>query len=202
MMTGRDFTIVPILVGGLDFKAEQIYGRCEFCSQLFLRPVVDGHTYFFPDIIFRIFAPYLDDPSNFFVVSSDFCHWGSRFRYTPVDRTSSFESAQRPVHEYIEWLDREGMTAIEAQDGHRFNAYLKKHKNTICGRHPIAVHSCSDDTFPAQYTYLVWYILVTGYAGRPRICWWFVWSWTRCWWLRRRAGAIHHSGVAPSDLVY
>lgn len=30
-------------------------------------------------------APYLADSSNLFVVSSDFCHWGSRFQYTFFD---------------------------------------------------------------------------------------------------------------------
>jgi predicted class III extradiol MEMO1 family dioxygenase len=29
-----------------------------------------------------LLAPYLSDPCNLFVISSDFCHWGSRFRYT------------------------------------------------------------------------------------------------------------------------
>ena len=31
------------------------------------------------------------------------------------------------------------MTLIEAHDAAGFEAYLKTHKNTICGRHPIAV---------------------------------------------------------------
>ncbi|KAJ5919778.1 UPF0103/Mediator of ErbB2-driven cell motility (Memo-related) [Penicillium verhagenii] len=29
-----------------------------------------------------LLAPYLADPQNAFVISSDFCHWGLRFRYT------------------------------------------------------------------------------------------------------------------------
>ncbi len=33
-----------------------------------------------------ILGPYLDDPSNCFVVSSDFCHWGTRFSYTFHDQ--------------------------------------------------------------------------------------------------------------------
>lgn len=44
------FTIVPVLVGGTDHKKEAEYGR--------------------------IFSPYLADPENLFVISSDFCHWG------------------------------------------------------------------------------------------------------------------------------
>ena len=41
--------IVPILVGALNEATERQYGH--------------------------LLAPYLDDPENLFVVSSDFCHW-------------------------------------------------------------------------------------------------------------------------------
>jgi hypothetical protein len=30
----------------------------------------------------QLLAPYLLDPSNLFIISSDFCHWGSRFKFT------------------------------------------------------------------------------------------------------------------------
>jgi hypothetical protein len=33
----------------------------------------------------RLFANYLRDPENFFIISSDFCHWGQRFGYTYHD---------------------------------------------------------------------------------------------------------------------
>lgn len=29
-----------------------------------------------------LLGPFLDDPGNLFVISSDFCHWGTRFSYT------------------------------------------------------------------------------------------------------------------------
>nr|XP_032516170.1 uncharacterized protein LOC116769238 [Danaus plexippus plexippus] len=45
------FTIIPILVGSLSPDREAKYGA--------------------------ILAPYLADPQNLVVVSSDFCHWGS-----------------------------------------------------------------------------------------------------------------------------
>ena len=45
----NDITIVPILVGAISTTKEDHFGR--------------------------ILAPYLADPANFFVVSSDFCHW-------------------------------------------------------------------------------------------------------------------------------
>ena len=54
MESHRDFTIVPIMVGSLTFEKEVKYGK--------------------------MFAKYLNDPENLFVISSDFCHWGSRFR--------------------------------------------------------------------------------------------------------------------------
>ena len=55
-MAGRPFTLVPVMVGALSVEAEGAYGQ--------------------------LLAPYLQDPANCFVVSSDFCHWGSRFTYT------------------------------------------------------------------------------------------------------------------------
>ena len=33
----------------------------------------------------RLLAPYLEDPANLVIVSSDFCHWGRRFGYTYHD---------------------------------------------------------------------------------------------------------------------
>lgn len=44
--------IVPILVGALSAESEALYGR--------------------------LLAKYVDDSKNFFSVSTDFCHWGSR----------------------------------------------------------------------------------------------------------------------------
>ena len=34
-----------------------------------------------------ILGPYLDDPANLFVISSDFCHWGKRFQFTFYDKS-------------------------------------------------------------------------------------------------------------------
>lgn len=49
-------SLVPIMVGSTSATTEQAFGV--------------------------LLAPYLADPSNVFVISSDFCHWGLRFRYT------------------------------------------------------------------------------------------------------------------------
>ncbi|TYZ64563.1 hypothetical protein PybrP1_008630 [[Pythium] brassicae (nom. inval.)] len=107
VMNGRKFAAVPILVGNTKTKADQEYGK--------------------------ILAPYLEDEENLFVISSDFCHWGSRFRYQPHD------SAYGEIHEYITYLDHEGMKLIERIDATGFAEYLEKTRNTICGRHPISL---------------------------------------------------------------
>jgi len=102
------YKIVPVLVGSLSTARQVSYGK--------------------------IFAKYIADPHNLFVISSDFCHWGNRFRYTPNDPSSG-----RTIHEQIANLDQRGMDAISAMDPPVFNDYLKKTQNTICGRNPICV---------------------------------------------------------------
>lgn len=107
VMRGRDFTLVPIMVGALSPESEGAYGK--------------------------LLAPYLDDPSNLFIVSSDFCHWGSRFNYTFVDESKG------EIWQSVQWLDELGMRIIEGRDPAKFSAYLQEYRNTICGRHPIGV---------------------------------------------------------------
>ncbi|XP_055380457.1 protein MEMO1 [Condylostylus longicornis] len=103
----EQFTIVPILVGSLSPEQESMYG--ELLSQ------------------------YFTDPQNLFVISSDFCHWGQRFRYTYYDKSCG------PIYKSIEKLDKEGMDIIETLNLSAFTDYLRKYNNTICGRHPIGV---------------------------------------------------------------
>jgi len=106
-MEGASFSLVPILVGSLTKKSEDLYGS--------------------------ILVKYFEDPENFFVISSDFCHWGNRFDYF------HYEEEVGPIWKSIELLDRRGMDAIETQNPDNFSDYLKKYSNTICGRHPIGV---------------------------------------------------------------
>ncbi|KAJ3041079.1 hypothetical protein HDV00_009979 [Rhizophlyctis rosea] len=106
------YTIIPVLVGSIQANKEEKYGR--------------------------LLAPYLADPHNLFVVSSDFCHWGRRFDYTFKGELHKADSPP-PIHKCIEALDREGMSIIEKIDPAAFTAYLKRTRNTICGRHPIGV---------------------------------------------------------------
>jgi len=102
-----DFKIVPVLVGATSHEKELMYGK--------------------------IFAKYLNDPDNLFVISSDFCHWGKRFRYTYYDKSKG------NIYESIEDLDKMGMKYIEDLNRSAFYSYLERYYNTICGRHPIGV---------------------------------------------------------------
>lgn len=104
---GHPVKIIPILVGALNAENEAFYGQ--------------------------ILAKYVDNPKNFFSVSSDFCHWGSRFNYVHYDKIHG------AIYKSIEALDRMGMEIIETGDPDAFKKYLKEFDNTICGRHPISV---------------------------------------------------------------
>ena len=110
----------------------------------------------------KILAPYLSDPSSVFIISSDFCHWGGRFRYTyyepagesgmPPQRSlrnhasagsgkSDIAAAmrQRPIYESIAAVDGRCMDAIESGVHATFLQVLEETGNTVCGRHPIGV---------------------------------------------------------------
>jgi len=107
LMKDREFGLVPIVVGALREQEEAMYGK--------------------------ILAEYLKDPGNVFIVSSDFCHWGSRFGFQFTRKEDE------EIHQSIAWLDSLGMQAIEDKDPEGFSMYLAKYGNTICGRHPIGV---------------------------------------------------------------
>lgn len=120
-------TLVPIMVGDGDGAAEKAYGE--------------------------LLLPYLEDPENAFVVSSDFCHWGRNFQfwqYSPsADLTkiralpsragSRPASSEPPIHEFIHTLDKAAFDVIETGVQADFVQYLHLTENTICGRHPISV---------------------------------------------------------------
>ncbi len=82
-------------------------------------------------------APYLADDENLFVISSDFCHWGSNFDYYYYKTGSNNEKID--VWQSVENLDKRGMNLIESHDFKGFTNYLGETDNTICGRHPIGV---------------------------------------------------------------
>jgi AmmeMemoRadiSam system protein B len=114
--------LIPILVGNTNSAAEKSYGA--------------------------ILAPYLADLSSVFVISSDFCHWGSRFSYTYYlpDKGKGYSLKRRDptprspkIYESIGKLDRAAMDAIEGGRHGEFLANLAETGNTVCGRHPIGV---------------------------------------------------------------
>lgn len=81
----------------------------------------------------EILSQFLADEGNFFCISSDFCHWGERFQFTHYSKSDG------EIFQSIEALDKQGMNYIKEKDFDGFKDYLKKTRNTICGRHPIAV---------------------------------------------------------------
>ncbi|KAI7690624.1 Protein MEMO1 [Sarcoptes scabiei] len=81
----------------------------------------------------QILSKYLLDPGNVTIISSDFCHWGNRFSF------QFYNKAWGEIHQSIKKLDEMGMNIIEAIDPAGFAKYLQQYRNTICGRHPIAV---------------------------------------------------------------
>ncbi|KAF2456830.1 MEMO1 family [Lineolata rhizophorae] len=114
--------LVPIMVGSTDGDMEQAVGQ--------------------------ILAPHLADPTSVFVVSSDFCHWGTRFRYTYYRPTgaaprnsppSGPPPTSPPIHQSIANVDMECMVAVENGDHDEYWSVLEETGNTVCGRHPIGV---------------------------------------------------------------
>ncbi|XXH05478.1 hypothetical protein Hte_011907 [Hypoxylon texense] len=117
-------TIVPILVGDNKGPEEKEFGK--------------------------LLVPYMKDPENAFVVSSDFCHWGLRFSYTAYAPDGQVEQLQHlrrstpkptgpPIHETIKQVDQLAMDAVASGDHDKFVDNLSHTKNTVCGRHPIGV---------------------------------------------------------------
>ena len=96
----------------------------------------------------QLLAPYLADPTTAFVVSSDFAHWGQRFRYTyyrprkgsAVTLSASSKTPTDPqIHESIKEVDFECMGACESGSHEEWLQTLEETGNTVCGRHPIGV---------------------------------------------------------------
>jgi MEMO1 family protein len=117
-------TIVPMLIGDNEVKSEKEVGR--------------------------MLAPYLKNPDNAFIVSSDFCHWGSKFKYMPYTATGSVDTLRRlninsrrpagpPIHETVKLVDDLAIAAIKTGSHDEFYDNLLQTGNTVCGRHPIGV---------------------------------------------------------------
>lgn len=86
----------------------------------------------------------------FIKTTNSIVHRGTRFRYTyytetdddnhPIQLSKTNEKQiSRPIYESIQELDQRGIDTLEALSFAEFQTYLSKTRNTICGRHPIAV---------------------------------------------------------------
>ncbi|KAH0529989.1 hypothetical protein TsFJ059_004674 [Trichoderma semiorbis] len=116
--------VVPIIVGSTGRAAEKDIGR--------------------------LLLSYLKDEENAFIISSDFCHWGTRFDYavyTPegdIGRLSSLydhspKPSGPPIYETIRLVDEAAMEAVNSGSHDAFVDNLRLTGNTVCGRHPIGV---------------------------------------------------------------
>jgi AmmeMemoRadiSam system protein B len=126
--TNAPIHVLPIMCGNIDSKQETGYGK--------------------------LLAPIINRQDVLCVISTDFCHYGRRFSYQPQPSTlplaehtttttsnsnsdSSTSTSTMKLYQYITQLDREGMDYIELQRPGAFADYLRRTKNTICGRHAI-----------------------------------------------------------------
>jgi AmmeMemoRadiSam system protein B/AmmeMemoRadiSam system protein A len=98
-----EFRLVPILLGRLDLETSRRMARI-------LLGLIDRHT--------------------LVIASSDFTHYGSRFKYVPF---------RRGVETKIEQLDMDALEAIRTLDDEAFSKYLRRTRNTVCGRCAIGV---------------------------------------------------------------
>jgi AmmeMemoRadiSam system protein B len=122
---GKNVKIIPIMIGASDEEFE-------------LK-------------IANYLKPYFQDKSNAFIVSTDFCHWGSRFSYTLYTPTGSltdlkeikknkvFSSSSLPIYKSIEVLDKEAMKIMETGSYRSFKDYIYLTENTICGAKPLSI---------------------------------------------------------------
>jgi MEMO1 family protein len=98
-------------------------------------------------------SPLVAEPGTVLAVSTDFCHWGRRFRFTSYDTSAS------TIYKGIESLDLQGMDvshpavrlvrspshvsgamqAMKACNPDSFREYIRATRNTICGRHALCV---------------------------------------------------------------
>ena len=74
-----------------------------------------------------------EDKKTLFVISSDFCHWGTNFDFTYYNKKF------KTVNESTEDLDRQALKIIGEKNSKKFDDYMKNTGNTICGSNPITI---------------------------------------------------------------
>lgn len=140
-------TIVPVLIG----MPATAHGCASSRDQLDARQRDEKEHREKEKSYAQLFEPYLKDPSNAFIISSDFCHWSdSNFDYSPYSKNNdvndwvalrSWDKSPRdpPIHKTIETFDRHAMDAVEKGSHTAFCESVRLTGNTICGKHPIGV---------------------------------------------------------------
>lgn len=99
--------------------------------------------------------PYMDNEENHFIISSDFCHWGSRFGYTKYlpssdvtlntleDEITSLGIFQHKkglhIYKSIELLDKMALDIASSGSSAAWKQYIDTSENTICGQKPISI---------------------------------------------------------------
>ena len=74
-----------------------------------------------------------EDSKTLFVISSDFCHWGKNFDYIYYNKKF------KTIWESTEDLDRQALDIIGEINTKKFDDYIKRTNNTICGSNPITI---------------------------------------------------------------
>ena len=74
-----------------------------------------------------------EDKKTLFVISSDFCHWGRDFDYTYYNKKF------KTIWESTEDLDKQALDIIGEINTQKFDDYMKRTNNTICGSNPITI---------------------------------------------------------------
>lgn len=111
--------LVPIMVGATSASTEQALGK--------------------------VLAPYIADETNAFVISSDFCHWGSRFSYTyyttdaPSPAVSPLqlpngvgdERADMNIHKQYDWQQATNLRGSKSPDKPRIHESIA-HVDRAC----------------------------------------------------------------------
>ncbi|RLV94822.1 MEMO1 family protein [Spathaspora sp. JA1] len=121
--------IIPIMISGMDDKLSE-----EIVESL---------------------LPYMEHEENHFIISSDFCHWGSRFGYTKYltsednnlktveNNLHSLGTFSKPkeleIYKSIELLDRMALDIATTGSSSDWKEYIKATGNTICGQKPISI---------------------------------------------------------------
>jgi MEMO1 family protein len=77
-------------------------------------------------------AKMIVDKDSFFIVSSDFTHFGSHYKFVPK------ESIYGP-DEFVRNLDSQIIDLIKAGDAKKFMDYIEQNDLTVCGYVPIAI---------------------------------------------------------------